>query len=147
MCRRRTPSSSTGTASTSRSVRRPADRGRLQLPVACAAVLLAAADTYVVVLVLPDIMRGVGLHTNDLQRAAPIISAFLLGYVAMLPLLGRLSDVFGRTPVLVGCLLMFAAGSAVTAGSHALGLVVVGRALQGMGGGGLVPVTLAMVAD
>ena len=118
-----------------------------RLGVACLAVLLTAADTYVVVLALPEIMRDVGLTTRELQRAAPIVTVFLLGYIAGLPLLGRLSDRYGRTPLLVACLAMFAVGSALTAVAPDLATVVVGRGLQGLGGGGLVPVTLALVAD
>lgn len=69
-------------------------RGLLAL--ASLAVALAAADTYVVVLALPDMMAGVGLSIDDLQRATPVISGFLLGYIAVLPLLGRLSDFVSR---------------------------------------------------
>ena len=111
------------------------------------AVLLAAADTYVVVLVLPEMMAGVGLGIDQLQRGAPLVSAFLLGYVAVLPLVGRLADVRGRVPVLVACLLAFAVGSLLTAGADTLSAAVLGRGLQGLGGGGLVPATLALVAD
>jgi MFS family permease len=120
---------------------------RLRLVFAAAAVLLAAADTYVVVLALPSIMNDVGLSIDRLAEAAPIISGFLLGYVAMLPLLGRLSDVYGRRPVFVGCLAAFALGSLLTAAAENLPMVVAGRTIQGLGGGGLVPVTLALVAD
>ena len=120
------------------------DRWRLAL--ACVAVLLAAADTYVVVVVLPNIMNGVGLSLDRLQRATPIISGFLLGYTAMLPLIGRISDLAGTAPTFAGCLAAFALGSVVTATAHSLPVVVLGRAIQGVGGGGLVPVTLAMVA-
>jgi MFS family permease len=110
-------------------------------------VAFAAADTYVVVLALPNMMAGVGLSADQLQRAAPIVSGFLLGYIAVLPLIGRIADVVGRTPVLVGALLLFAVGSLITAASYDLSLVVSGRFLQGVGGGGLVPATLALVAD
>ena len=120
---------------------------RYQLAVACVGVLLAAADTYVVVLALPDLMVGIGLDVDELQRAAPVISGFLLGYIAVLPLIGRLSDLFGRAPVLVASLLLFAGGSLLTAASYDLGIAVAGRFLQGVGGGGLVPATLALVAD
>ena len=59
------------------------------------AVLVTAADTYVVVLALPDILTGVGVGIDELQRATPIIGGFLLGYTATLPLLGRLADLRG----------------------------------------------------
>ena len=111
------------------------------------AVLVTAADTYVVVLALPDILTGVGVGLDELQRATPIIGGFLLGYTATLPLLGRLADVRGRVPVLVGCLLLFAFGSLLTATADSLGPAVLGRGLQGIGAGGLVPATLALVAD
>ncbi|HET9692208.1 MAG TPA: MFS transporter [Acidimicrobiales bacterium] len=124
-------------------VRRPA----AVLAVASLAVLLAAADTYVVVVALPAIMAGVGLGLDQLGRATPVVSGYLLGYVAVLPLLGRLSDVAGRRPVFLACLGCFAAGSLVTATAHALAVLVAGRALSGLGGGGLVPVTLSLVAD
>ena len=121
------------------------DRPVVTLVIASLAVLLAAADTYVVVLALPDMMLGVGLGIDELQRATPIVTAFLLGYVATLPLIGRLADLRGVRPVLIGCLLLFALGCLVTASSTNLAPLVVGRALQGIGGGGLVPATLALV--
>ncbi|SNS63991.1 Major Facilitator Superfamily protein [Geodermatophilus saharensis] len=111
------------------------------------AVLVTAADTYVVVLALPDILTGVGVGIDELQRATPIIGGFLLGYTATLPLLGRLADLRGRVPVLAGCLLLFALGSLLTATATGLVPAVAGRGLQGVGAGGLVPATLALVAD
>src|ERR1035438_5540225 len=108
--------------------------------------MVAAADTYVVVLALPSIMGDIGLSLNHLEAATPIISGFLLGYVALLPLLGRLSDILGRAPVFAGCLLVFAFGSLVTASAHDLTGAVVGRGLPGGGGGGVVPGPLAPVA-
>jgi MFS family permease len=126
----------------------PAASGRaLRLAPATLAVLLGAADTYVVVLALPDIVTGVGLAIEDLARAAPIVSGFLLGYVTVLPVAGRASDVAGRSPVLVVCLLGFALGSLLTASATSLPVAVAGRAVQGMGAGGLVPPTVALVAD
>lgn len=124
-----------------------APRGaRGTLAVASFAVLLAAADTYVVVLALPQMMLGTGVGIDELQRATPIVTAFLLGYVATLPLIGRLADLRGIRPVLLGCLLLFALGCLLTATATSLGPLVAGRAIQGIGGGGLVPATLALVA-
>ncbi|MFJ2758718.1 MFS transporter [Nocardioides sp. NPDC087217] len=119
---------------------------RAVLWLAAIAVAFAAADTYVVVLALPDMMAGVGLSIEELQRAAPLISGFLLGYVAVLPLIGRLADLLGHLPVLVGGLVVFAFGSFLTALSWDLAAMVVGRFFQGLGGGALVPATLALVA-
>lgn len=121
--------------------------GRILLGLAAVAVGFAAADNYVVVLALPDMMGSAGLSAEDLQKAAPIISGFLLGYIAMLPLIGRIADIRGRVPVLVGALVIFALGSLVTAAAYDLPSVVVGRLLQGVGAGGLLPPTLALVAD
>jgi MFS family permease len=120
---------------------------RWLLGLAAVAVAFAAADTYVVVLALPDMMASAGIPVEQLQRAAPIVSGFLLGYVAMLPLIGRIADLRGRVPVLVAALLIFALGSLLTALAYDLPTMVTGRFLQGVGGGGLVPATLALVAD
>jgi MFS family permease len=127
-------------------VRRPGP-GLPVVVLATLAVLVTAADTYVVVLALPDILTGVGVGLDELQRATPIVGGFLLGYTATLPLLGRLADLRGRVPVLVSCLLLFALGSLLTATADGLGPAVLGRGLQGIGAGGLVPATLALVAD
>lgn len=126
-------------------MRSPAPRALLAT--ASVAVSLAAADTYVVVLALTDMMRGVGVGIDSLQRATPIISGFLLGYVAVLPLIGRLADLVDRQRVLLACLAVFVAGSAVTALAVELPVLVAGRVVQGVGGGGLVPATLAIVAQ
>ena len=122
-------------------------RERRLLALAAIAVAFAAADTYVVVLALPDMMAGVGLSVEQLQQATPIVSAFLLGYVAMLPLIGSIADRRGRVPVLVAGLVVFALGSLLTALAYGIGPMIVGRFLQGLGGGALVPATLALVAD
>ena len=107
---------------------------------------LAAADTYVVVLALTEMMQGVGVGIESLQRATPIVSGFLLGYVAVLPLIGRLADLLDTQRVLLGCLAVFVVGSGITALATELPVLVAGRVVQGAGGGGLVPATLALVA-
>ena len=126
-------------------MRSPAPRALLTT--AAIAVSLAAADTYVVVLALTDMMRGVGIGIDALQRATPIISGFLLGYIAVLPLIGRVADLVDRQRMLLACLGVFVVGSAVTALATDLPVLVTGRVVQGVGGGGLVPATLAIVAQ
>ncbi|GAA5156692.1 hypothetical protein GCM10023340_45220 [Nocardioides marinquilinus] len=120
-------------------------RSRALLVFCAVAVAFAAVDTYVVVLALPDMMGSVGISVEQLQKAAPIVSGFLLGYVAMLPLIGRIADLRGPVPVLTASLVTFAVGSVVTALAYDLPSMVLGRFLQGVGGGGLVPATMALV--
>ena len=134
--------------------RRSANRSVL-LALTGAGLFLASLDAYVVVTVLfnssdprASILTSLDIPVNHFERATPIITGFLLGYLAAMPLAGGLSDRFGRLRVFALSMLLFAFGSLLTATApHNLGQLVTGRLLQGAGGGALVPCVLALAAD
>jgi MFS family permease len=122
------------------------------LGLAGAGLFIAALDAYVVVTLLPSMIADVGLTIDRFEQATPVVTGFLGGYVVAMPLLGAYSDARGRAPVYAACMIAFAAGSAITATSGLWNLpglqwMVAGRVLQGLGGGGLVPLSLALAAD
>lgn len=122
------------------------------LGLAGAGLFVAALDAYVVVTLLPSMIADVGLTIDRFEQATPIVTGFLGGYVVAMPLLGAYSDERGRAPVYAACMFVFAAGSVITATAGlwsfaGLPWLVAGRVLQGLGGGGLVPLSLALAAD
>ena len=120
---------------------------RVAVGIAGLGVLVAALDAYVVTTILLTIFNGIGLKANHPEQAFLIVTPYLLGYVAAMPMLGQLSDRLGRRPVIHACLFGFAAGSVISAIAPNLAVLVIGRFVQGAAGGALLPVTFALVGD
>jgi MFS family permease len=108
---------------------------------------LGAADQTATVTVLPSIVSDVGITASDFYRSSWIVNGYLLGYLVALPLLGRVADVYGRGRVFAGTLVLFAAGSMLVALAPTFEMLVAARAVQAVGGGGLIPVAMAIVVD
>ena len=102
-------------------------------------------------------MFDLALPLDRLEQATPVITGFLVGYIVTMPLTGALSDIHGRGRVYLASLAVFSLGSLLTASAGLttfpseslarLPWLVTGRVLQGLGGGALVPVALALAAD
>ncbi len=83
----------------------------LAMLAACSAVFLTALDQTVVVTALPKIIVDLSISPEQLDRAAWIVSGYLLGFIIAMPLMGRISDMYGRRAVFLICLGIFAFGS------------------------------------
>ncbi len=121
-------------------------RYALLIPV-LAVVFVAALDLTVVAPILPQVISDLGINTVDADRYSWIVLSYLVAYTVTVPLTGRVSDYLGRMPVFLVATALFAAGSVMTAVSGSLGEMVAGRVLQGLGGGAMLPVSMALVAD
>ncbi len=110
-------------------------------------VLLGSIDLTVVASILPGMIGDLGVNTADIDRYIWAVNAYLIAYIVAIPLAGRVSDLVGRQPAFIGSLLIFLAGSILCATSDTLADLVIGRAVQGFGGGGLLPVALALAGD
>src|SRR5213595_2254705 len=145
--RRPSPSIARTMISPFRSLRRRSANRSVLLALTGAGLFLASLDAYVVVTALLPMLKSVNIAVNRPEQATPIITGFLLGYLAVMPIAGGLSDRFGRLRLFAACLLLFAFGSFLTASAPSLSQLVTGRLLQGAGGGALVPAVLALAAD
>ncbi|MEZ4523833.1 MAG: MFS transporter [Thermomicrobiales bacterium] len=112
-----------------------------------AVVFVAALDLTVVAPILPQVISDLGINTVDADRYSWIVLSYLVAYTVTVPLTGRVSDFFGRIPVFLVATALFAAGSGLTAVADTLTGMVTGRVLQGLGGGAMLPVSMALVAD
>lgn len=105
----------------------------LAMVAACSAVFLTALDQTVVVTALPKIIVDLSITVEQLDRAAWIVSGYLLGFVIAMPLMGRISDMYGRRNVFIICLGIFALGSLLCGLSPQLGDTVDISFLQHIG--------------
>ena len=111
-------------------------------------VFVAAADLTVVSTMLPQMIFDFQIPVPaGLDDAAWIVSAYLIAYVVTMPFMGRVSDVYGRRLVYAVSMLVFAAGSLLVPLVSSLPPLIAGRVIQALGGGAIVPVAMAVVAD
>jgi MFS family permease len=124
-----------------------ASRTRLQTAIImvslCCSVFLAALDTTIITTALPTISE----HFHSNAGYTWIGSAYLLANAASTPLWGKLSDIWGRKPVLLCASCVFFIGSVLAATSISIGMLITARAIQGIGGGGLISLVNICISD
>ncbi len=114
------------------------------LGILCLGVFSTALDQTVVVAALPLLMVDLEIPLTDLDKASWIITGYLISYTVAMPLVGRLSDVYGRVRMFQVSLVVFALGSGLVALAPNFTWIVPARVIQAVGGGATVPIGLAM---
>ncbi|MDP9953360.1 MULTISPECIES: MFS transporter [Streptomyces] len=106
-------------------------------------LLLAALDQMIVATALPKIVG----ELHGLEKMSWAVTAYLLASTIVLPLYGKLGDLFGRKGVFQFAIIVFIIGSALAGWSRTMDELIAFRALQGIGGGGLMIGVQAIIAD
>ena len=106
-------------------------------------MLLAALDSTIVATALPTIVSEMG----GVSRLSWVVTAYLLAQTVVTPLYGKLGDLYGRKKVLQSAILLFLLGSVLCGAAQSLTQLIVFRAIQGLGGGGLIVSTQAVIGD
>src|SRR5215469_12703193 len=106
-------------------------------------MFLAALDQTIVATALPTI----GRQFHDVSNLSWVITAYLLAGTAVAPVFGTLSDIYGRRAMIITSLSLFIAGSVLCAIAPSLPVLILGRGLQGLGGGGILPIVQTIISD
>jgi DNA repair protein RAD50 len=109
----------------------------------CLALFLAALDTTIITTAVPTIAT----EFNSSQGYVWIGTAYLLGNAAFVPTWGKISDIFGRKPVILAAAVIFWIGSLLCAVSTGMPMLIAARAIQGIGGGGLIVLPNIAISD
>ena len=106
-------------------------------------MFLAALDQTIVATALPTI----GRQFQDVTSLSWVITAYLLASTAVAPVFGTLSDIYGRRAMIITALSLFIAGSVLCALAPSMPVLILARALQGLGGGGILPIVQTVISD
>ena len=107
------------------------------------ATLLSALDQTIVATALPEIADDL----NGFGDLSWVVTAYLLATTVTVPLYGKLSDLYGRRRLFVVSISIFLVGSALCGLAQSIEQLIAFRALQGIGAGGLIPLSQAAIAD
>ncbi|MGW8258089.1 MAG: MFS transporter, partial [Thermoguttaceae bacterium] len=106
------------------------------------ATFLEVLDTSVANVALPHIAGNLSASTDE---ATWVLTSYLIANAIVLPMTGWLSAFFGRKRFLMGCIFLFTLSSAACGAATGLGMLIVSRVIQGAAGGGLQPMSQAIL--
>ena len=106
-------------------------------------MFLAALEATVVGTAMPTVIKTLG----TLDQYSWVFSAYLLTSTVTVPVWGRLSDLYGRRPLYLAGVAIFLLGSALSGASQSLTQLIIFRAIQGLGAGGLIPLSMTINGD
>src|ERR1700689_5865352 len=106
-------------------------------------MFLAALDQTIVATALP----AIGRQFHDVPSLSWVITSYLLASTAVAPVFGTLSDIYGRRAMIITALSLFIAGSILCALAPNMPVMILARGLQGLGGGGIMPVVQTVISD
>jgi EmrB/QacA subfamily drug resistance transporter len=106
-------------------------------------MFLAALDQTIVATALPTI----GRQFQDVSNLSWVITAYLLASTAVAPVFGTLSDIYGRRAMIIAALSLFVVGSVLCAVAPNMTVLILARGLQGLGGGGIMPIVQTVISD
>lgn len=106
-------------------------------------MLLAALDQTIVGTAMPHILADL----NGFEHYTWVSTAYLLAATVMVPIYGKLSDIYGRRIFFLGGMTLFLIGSALSGASQSMTQLIAFRALQGLGGGAIMPIVQAIIGD
>lgn len=105
--------------------------------------MLVAVESTVTSTALPYIAHE--LAAGDLY--VWFVNAYFLTSASFLPVIGQLADIFGRRWVIIGVVAIFTLGSGISGGANSSAVLIAGRAVQGIGGGGIIFLIDVVVSD
>src|SRR5258705_7915481 len=92
-------------------------------------------------------LAAIGRSLNDIENLSWVVTAYLLSATVATPLFGKLSDIYGRRAMMLIAVAIFLLGSLACALAPTMGMLILARALQGFGGGGILPLAQTVIAD
>src|ERR1035437_2799541 len=106
-------------------------------------MLLAALDSNITATAMPTVIAALG----GLSLYTWVFAGYALASTTAMPLVGRISDIYGRKRLYLGGMVLFVLASAACGASTSMPMLILGRTVQGVGGGGLMSLTFTIIAD